>query len=214
MFLEILVEGGADVPTVRDILQRHFNLVESTHFRIHPHQGKGKLPHKPFAPPDPKRRGLLDQLPAKLRGYVNLPPDYYVIVLVDADNDDCKVLKQELLNLYQTLGENKRPTCVLFRIAVEETESWFIADKNAIRAAFPHANLKKLPKKKPPDSIVGAWEKLAEALGKNPTDCNGKDKFDWATAISPYLDLEQPQSPSLKAFVDGIARIVANNRKE
>jgi hypothetical protein len=46
-------------------------------------------------------------------------------------------------------------------------------------------------------------------LGKNPPECDGKDKFDWATAISPYLDLEQPKSPSLKAFVDGIARVLA-----
>ena|GEM_PF-2438897 len=36
--MEILVEGGADVPIVREILQRHFNLVENRHFRIHPHQ--------------------------------------------------------------------------------------------------------------------------------------------------------------------------------
>jgi hypothetical protein len=83
MFLEILVEGGADVPTLQEILQRRFNLVENTHFRIHPHKGKGKLPQKPHA--HPQRRGLLDQLPAKLRGYSHLPPGYCVVVLVDAD---------------------------------------------------------------------------------------------------------------------------------
>jgi hypothetical protein len=36
--------GGTEVPTVREILQRHFYLVENTDFRIHPHKGKGKLP--------------------------------------------------------------------------------------------------------------------------------------------------------------------------
>ena len=41
MFLEIFVEGGTEVPTVREILQRRFNLVENTHFRIHPPQGQG-----------------------------------------------------------------------------------------------------------------------------------------------------------------------------
>ncbi len=212
MFLEILVEGGADVPIVREILQRHFNLVENRHFRIHPHQGKGKLPKKPFARPDIKRRGLLDQLPAKLRGYSHLPPGYCVVVLVDADNDDCKELKQALIELSRTLGADKCPTCVLFRIAVEETESWFIADKNAILAAFPHANLNKLPKKKLPDSIVGAWERLAEVLGKNPKECDGKDKFDWATLIGPHLDLVQPKSPSLKAFLEGIAWLLEQNK--
>jgi hypothetical protein len=137
-----------------------------------------------------------------------MPQDYCVVVLVDADNDDCKELKQALIELYRTLGPDKRPAKVLFRIAVEETESWFIADKNAIRAAFPHANLNKLPKKKLPDSIIGAWEKLAEVLGRNPKECDGKDKFDWATAISPHLDLAQPKSPSLKAFVEGIMRLL------
>jgi len=204
MFLEILVEGSTDVPTIREVLLRHF--------RIHPHKGKGKLPQKPSA--HPKRRGLLDQLPAKLRAYSHLPSGYCVVVLVDADNDDCKELKQSLVELYQTLGKYKRPVCVLFRIAVEETESWFLADKNAIRAAFPHANLNRLPKKKSPDSIVGAWEKLAEVLGKNPTECDGKDKFEWAAAISPHLDLEQPKSPSLKAFVEGVARLLAQKDSE
>ncbi len=28
MFMEVLVEGGADVPTVREILERRFNLKE------------------------------------------------------------------------------------------------------------------------------------------------------------------------------------------
>ncbi len=208
--LQYLVEGGADVPTIREILERRFNLVENTHFRIHPHKGKGKLPQKPYA--HPKRRGLLDQLPAKLRAYSHLPAEYCIVVVVDADNDDCKVLKQSLVTLYRTLHQDKRPACVLFRIAVEETESWFLADKNAIQAAFPHANLKKLPKKKTPDSIIGAWEKLAQVLGKNPSECDGKDKFEWATAMSPHLDLEQPKSPSLKAFVEGIARLLAQEQ--
>jgi hypothetical protein len=95
------------------------NLIEDTHFRIHPHKGKGKLPQKHHA--HPQRRGLLEQLPTKLRGYSHLPPGYCVVVLVDADNDDCKMLKQSLLDLYDTLGQDKRPACILFRIAVEET---------------------------------------------------------------------------------------------
>lgn len=69
MFLEILLEGASDVPTVKEILTRRFNLAEGEHFRIHPHKGKGKLPLNSLARPDVKHRGLLDQLPAKLRGY-------------------------------------------------------------------------------------------------------------------------------------------------
>jgi hypothetical protein len=208
MFLEILTEGASDVPAVREILTRRFNLAENIHFRIHPHRGKGKLPQNPLAIPDPRHRGLLDQLPAKLRGYSYLPDGCCVIVLVDADSTDCKELKASLVDLYQNL--DKRPKCILFRIAVEETESWFLADTNAIRSAYQHAIINKISNFEP-DSVIGAWERLAEALGRKPQDCDGGDKHIWASKISPHLDLTQPGSPSLKAFVNGIERLVTGN---
>jgi hypothetical protein len=98
---------------------------------------------------------------------------------------------------------NPKPPKVLFRIAVEETESWFIADTDAVSAAYPHANITQLLMI-PPDSVVGAWEELAKSLGLNPTKCSGADKEDWAKAISPKLDLTNPKSPSLATFVEGI----------
>ena len=109
MFMEVLVEGSADVPAVREILERRFNLKKDKNFRIHPH--------------------------------------------------------------------------------------------------YPKADLNKIPKS-PPDSIIGAWENLAKTLGRNPEDCIGADKFEWAKRISPYLDLEDPKSPSLNAFLLGINNIV------
>ena len=91
-----------------------------------------------------KHRGLLDQLPAKLRGYAkSLGDDYGVVVLIDADDDDCIKLKASLVGLHESL--DLRPAIVLFRIAVEEVESWFLADPAAIRSAYPHAKFAKLP---------------------------------------------------------------------
>jgi hypothetical protein len=205
MFMEVLVEGGADVPTVREILERRFNLKEDINFRIHPHRGKGKLPENILSKPNPRNRGLLDQLPAKLRGFGKLPGSCCVVVLVDADDDNCIDLKSNLIDLYQNI--ESKPSCVLFRIAVEETESWFIADSVAVKSAYPEADLNKILKS-PPDSIIGAWENLAKTLGRNPEDCIGADKFEWARRISPYLDLEDPKSPSLNAFLLGINNIV------
>lgn len=204
IFLEVLLEGESDVPAVRNILERRFNLTENEHFRIHPHRGKGSLPTNPLAQPDPVRRGLLDQLPAKLRGYHYLPEGYCVVVLVDADRDDCHELKESLVNVYHALP--RRPQCVLFRIAVEETESWFLADADAIRSAYQHARVNRLPNQ--PDAVVGAWEKLADVLNKRPDDCDGSDKFEWATQITPHLNLIDPLSPSLRAFVSGIDRLI------
>lgn len=199
IFLEVLLEGQADVPAIRDILTRRFRLAEDQQFRIHPHRGKGQLPANPLSRPDPFRRGLLDQLAAKLQGYHYLPRGYCVVVLIDADRDDCRDLKRALVKLYTSLP--KRPQCVLFRIAVEETESWFLADANAIRVAYPRARLARLPE---PDEVVGAWERLAEVLGKRPDDCDGSDKREWAEQIAPLLDLQNPRSPSLQAFIEGI----------
>lgn len=208
MFFEILVEGRSDVPTIREILTRQFNLREGLDFEIHPHRGKGKLPDSVYSRVDPKNRTLLHQLPAKLRGYSHLTHGYCIIVLVDADSDDCIELKTKLVDLHQQLLN--RPPCVLFRIAVEEIESWFIADVNAVRIAYPRARLQKI-EALPPDAIVGAWEHLAEAVGRKPEDCDGSDKTEWAKKISPHLDLNNPKSTSLYFFIQGVHRLIQSN---
>jgi hypothetical protein len=208
-FLEVLVEGTSDQLTVRVILKNRFGLNEKQDFLIHPHQGKGKLPKHPHRKPDPKHRGLLDQLPATLKGYGSFSDDRCVVVLVDADDTQCEKLKDDLIELYQEL--KSRPSCALFRIAVEEIESWFIADPDAIRRAYPKAKTAQLDRIKP-DSVIGAWESLARALGRKPEDCSSADKHEWATKITPYLDLDDPKSPSLRAFVNGINKLLGSTK--
>lgn len=204
-FLEVLVEGSSDVPTVREILQRKFGLRESDHFRIHPHRGKGTLSDNSLSRPGPRHQGLLDQLPAKLRGYGKslAGMDCLVVVLIDADDEDCKDLKTRLLRLYDEL--ESKPPSVLFRIAVEETESWFLADREAMKAGFPSVRFNKIPDVAP-DSIVGAWERLAEALGRKPANCSGADKVEWASLIAPHLQLDNARSPSLRALINGLSK--------
>lgn len=209
-FLEVLVEGTSDQPTVRVILKNRFGLNENQDFRIHPHQGKGKIPKHPHRKPDPKRRGLLDLLPATLRGYGSFSDDRCVVVLVDADDTQCEMLKADLIELHRKL--RFRPSCALFRIAVEEIESWFIADTDAVRLAYPKAKTALLNGIKP-DSVRGAWELLARALGRKPEDCSSADKHEWATKIAPYLDLNDPKSPSLRAFVNGINKLLRGTKK-
>lgn len=201
-YIEVLTEGASDLPVVQELLQRHFQLAPHNQFRIHPHQGRGRLPTNVLAKPDPKHRGLLDQLPAKLRGMAAwLPPTALVLVLIDADNDT----PQDLLTALETMLTQlpKRPAQVVFRLAVEETESWFLADPPAIQRGFPHARLRAITGI-PPDAIVGAWEKLAHALGKNPKTITGAHKCAWASAIAPHLDFSRTASPSLQALVQGI----------
>ncbi len=200
-WIEVLVEGAADVPVVREVLQRRFHLTENEHFRIHPHQGKGQLPANPLARPDRHKRHLLHQLPAKLRGYAKSAPGAIVLIVVDADTTPCTQLLADLNGMLNELPS--RPSRVLFRLAIEETESWFIADTVAVQKAFPKARVAALTKIQP-DAVVGAWERLAEAIGSSGS--SGTDKRRWAEQICPYLDLQSPRSPSLGKLVSGIAR--------
>lgn len=200
---EVLVEGVSDVPAVREVLTRQFGLVEGQDFRIHPHRGRGKLPLNPLAMPDPRQPTLLHQLPAKLQGYSHWGPDVCVLVVIDADDTPCSELLAELRAMLLQLP--KRPQRVLFRLAVEETESWFIADLQAVRSAFPNAKLQRI-RDIAPDSIVGAWERLAEAVGTPAQRGSPVDKVGWARRIAPYLDLQNPPSPSLAKFIEGVAR--------
>ena len=201
-FFVVLVEGASDVPAVREVLLRRFGLVENEHFSIHPHQGKGKLPMNPLAVPDKKQRQLLHQLPAKLRAYgKSLDSSYVVLVVVDADDDPCMKLLADLNGMLNQLPV--RPARVLFRLAIEETESWFLADTTAVQKAFPRAKVAAL-KRIPPDDIVGAWQQLAKAIGS--TGSSGTDKRRWAEKICPHLNLDVPNSPSLGKLISGVAR--------
>lgn len=203
MFIEVLTEGASDVPVVHEVLVRHFGLSEHVDFRIHSHRGRGKLPANPLAQPDPKHRGLFDQLPAKLRGFGKyMDEQCLVLVLVDVDNDDCVQLLDELNALLLSLPI--RPPRVLFRLAIEETESWFLADTNAIKNAFPKAKLG-LIKNITPDARVGAWEKLAECLGHKPSH-GAPNKTSWAEQIAPHLNFDTPCSPSLGKLILGLKR--------
>ncbi len=207
IWLEVLVEGASDSPTVKEVLERKFQLVEGEHFRIHHHKGKGRLPANPLGRPELKHQGLLDQLPAKLRGFGrSLPAEAFVLVVVDADTQPCQELLAELNNMLAALPYKPN---VLFRLAIEETESWFIADIEALQKAYPGQVKKNVLKNIQLDAIVGASERLAEALGLNVKMVAGPTKFQWAKKIAPHLDLDNPRSPSFKKLIEGIAGVIA-----
>ena len=198
ILLEVLVEGKSDAPANKEALQRKFGLVENVHFRVHAHKGKGKLPAKLLNKPDPKHRGLLDQLPAKLLGYGKSLQHGLVLVVVDADDTPPGQLVTDLKSMLAQLPIKPR---VLFCLAIKETESWFIADIAAIQLAYPKGLKKQILKNIEPDAVVGAWEKLAAALSIDPKKVSGTDKFEWAVRISPHLDLDPPKSPSFSKLI-------------
>jgi len=58
-----------------------------------------------------------------------------------------------------------------------------------------------------PDAVIGAWEKLAEAIGGPLPKKRGPLKYAWAEKIAPHLNLEAPKSPSLGKFISGVERV-------
>ena len=202
MKFHVLVEGTSDVPTVKEILTRRFGLVNGSQFQIHPHGGKGKLPADLESAPGMTNRTLFAQLPATLRAYAGKGDKTCIVVLVDQDDDDCAQLLADLQKMLASL--QKRPANVLFRIAMEEIEAWFLADRAAVKSAYPKANFKGVSKNDT-DLIDDPSDVLANCIGE-PLPCTGQMKAVWAEAITPKLDLDNPKSPSLAKFIEGILR--------
>lgn len=200
MRLYVLVEGPSEKALLDVWLGR---LLKGHRYTVIKHRGKGKLPHDPMALIDPRREGLLDQLPARLRAYGKAldPSTDRVVVLVDADEEDCTALKKRLVSLLKQI--NPRPE-VIFRIAVEETEAFYLGDRAAIRAAFPQARFTRLRSYKQ-DSVCGTWELFQEVIG-----AMSEDKVGWAERMAPHLTVDplQNESPSFRQLCYGLQRLV------
>jgi hypothetical protein len=210
MKLHILVEGSSEEAFLRGWLPR---FLPAHSFSVITHQGKGRLSQNIHRKPDPRRRGLLDQLPLKLKAYgKSLNPNTdRVVVLVDADDDDCT----DLLNrMNRVLDVCSPKPIVLFRIAIEETEAFFLGDQRALKLAYPKAKIARL-RGHEYDSVLGTWELLRSIIGASP---DSDDKVAWAEAISPHLGIvwqgaRANKSPSFRKFCEGLKRHVGEKVK-
>ncbi|MFZ5569570.1 MAG: DUF4276 family protein [Thermodesulfobacteriota bacterium] len=203
MRIHFFVEGLSEKTFLQVWLPRF--LPASHSFKIIPHRGKGKIPGDPGKKPDPRRQGLLDQLPAKLRAYgkeLHRDTDR-IIVLVDLDHDDCLILKKKMVDL---LDYCDTPPVALFRIAIEETEAFYLGDRSAIRAAFPKARISLLDTYIQ-DSICGTWELFMEAIRET-----SDDKVRWAGIMGRHLTTKWKgafanKSISFQQFCKGILQM-------
>ncbi len=125
-----------------------------------------------------------------------------------------KLFRQELLAILDDC--NPKPEA-RFCVAVEEGEAWLLGDLQAVRAAFPRAKSGILTAYVN-DSICGTWERLAEAvypggaaqLSGKGWQMIGAEKFKWAEAIAPKMDVENNRSGSFCYFRDKL-RELANS---
>lgn len=178
MRLHILVEGPADAVFLTGWLPRFLPSQHS--FKIHPHEGKGRLSANFQERPDTKRRGLLDLLPATLRAFGRSldSATERVLVLVDLDHQSCVELKQRLVDCLESC--NPAPTA-FFRIAIEELEAFYLGDEAALKRAFPQAKISKM-RTYEQDSICGTWETFQSVIG-----AVSEDKPGWARRMALHL---------------------------
>jgi len=211
MHFEVLVEDASGKIALKSILEKILGPNGQDHtYRIIPYKGIGRIPKDLKGKTDPKKRMLLNQLPKMLKAYGKSRQDSpaTVVVVVDLDNKDCLVFKQEMLDILDDC--NPQPT-TLFRIAIEEGEAWLLGDRNAVKAAYPRAKEQVL-NDYVQDSICGTWEKLADAVYPGGSQKLkqleyphiGQVKCEWANKIAPHLDVESNQSRSFQVFRDGI----------
>ncbi|HYI03062.1 DUF4276 family protein [Hyalangium sp.] len=199
MIIHALVEG----PSERALFSSWMPRVLSGHtVRVYPHQGKGRLPTKLTKKPDPKHRGLLDQLPAKLAAFQASSDhnDEAVLIVVDADADDWVELISEISSVAKKLAPNLR---VLVKVAVEETEAFYLGDLRALERAYPDANMK-AARDYTPDSICGTWEIFGRIIGDD-----GGNKVAWAEAMGPRLttNAAKSRSPSFKDLCSALSKL-------
>lgn len=214
MHFEILIEDASGKIALESILEKILGPNEQKHtYRIISYKGIGRIPKGLRGTTDPQKRILLDRVPKLLRGYgkslQNVPAA--VIVVVDLDDRDCLVFKQEMFDILNTCNP---PPTTLFRIAIEEGEAWLLGDRNAVKAAYPRAKEQVL-NAYVQDSICGTWEKLADAVYPGESQklkqlgwpYTGQAKCEWASKIAPHLDVESNQSRSFQVFRDGIRNL-------
>lgn len=199
MTIHVLVEGPSELAFLQAWASR---LVPGHSIRVHPHQGKGSLPAALATSPNPRKRGVLDQLPAKLRGFAASldPAKDGVLVLVDADNDSCSQLAADISKAATACAPRLN---VVVRIAVEEMEAFYLGDQRGLKVAFPDADLDRA-RAYSPDSIVGTWELFGDIIG----DPSGS-KVLWAEKMGPRITTSpaRSRSPSFKALCRGLLRL-------
>jgi hypothetical protein len=199
MHLEVLVEEASMETTLRNILPRL--LPAHVTFMIHPFQGK---------------QNLLKKLQNRLRGYVYYrSSDDYIIVLVDADREDCRAVKARLESVASSVGlstlSNARARGntdfqVINRVVVEELEAWFFGDNEALRAAFPRISdtLTCKEKFRFPDDICNTAEEFEKVLKRAGYYTSGLPKKEAAQKISQYMEPDRNLSKSFCAFRDAV----------
>lgn len=200
--LELLVEEPSMEAFLRVLLPRL--LPEDRTFEVHPFQGKSDL---------------LIRLEPRLRGYATwLPPDWRIIVVVDRDDEDCRVLKRRLEEIAHRSGLTTRSRAgagqwqLVNRLAIEELEAWYFGDWDGVRAEYPRvaATIPQRQGFRDPDAIAGGtWEAFERVMQTHGYFKGGLGKIEAARALGARIEPTRSRSTSFSAFCAVIAEAIA-----
>lgn len=203
--LEVFVEEPSAEAALEIILPKMLD--DNVNYSIHPHQGKPDL----FKNVRSRLAGLRHSELQNMR----------ILVLYDNDDHpDCKQKKDELSKVIADVGlivpsqdneEIVRPNA-LVRVVMQELESWFLGDADAIRKAFPRVDrtFEKKEKYRKPDGIRGgASETLHSLLQKSGYYKNKFPKIEVARRISQHMDPTKNRSKSFQVFKSGVEILCA-----
>jgi hypothetical protein len=214
--IEFLVEDSSGAKALENLIPRIIGPAYQPHtWRIIKYKGVGAIPKNLQSAADAKKRILLSNLPRLLGGYDKTPGIDAVVVVVDTDRHDCRAFLHELKSVADLTTRQLR---VMFRLAIEEIEAWYLGDINAVEAAYPHAK-RQILQAYLPDTVCDTWETLADAVvvggrakvKKDGWPHAGIIKHEWAEKITPLLNLEENKSPSFQKFMSGLRRLVGES---
>lgn len=216
IYIEFLVEDFSGKLLLEKIMKKYAGNFNNLSYRINGFKGIGRLPKQFGKINKIKTHALLNDLPAYLKGInhsLSFPGKKAIIVVVDCDDKDCAAFKKELLELCSNL---QLDVDTFFCIAIEEMEAWLLGDANAVLTAYPNAKRGMLHNYAP-DSIIGTWEYLADAvfpggvarLIKEAASYAeiGKQKCEWAKRIGEHMDIDNNRSPSFNYLLSKINQI-------
>jgi hypothetical protein len=163
------------------------------------------------------KHDLLAKLEDRLTGYAKwIPKDWKIVVLIDEDREDCAKLKaimEVAARKAKLATKSSLPGgsfMVLNRIAVEELESWFFGDPQALAAAFPgvSANIGSKAGYRDSDKIAGGtWEALERVLQRAGHYSAGLPKIEVAGIMAEHMEPQRNTSHSFKHFMSGLASL-------
>lgn len=149
---------------------------------IRPHQGK---------------QDLIRSLSKKVKVFPHYGIPLKVLVIHDQDSNDCKTLKEQIVNLF-----NNTPTNFLVRIACRELENWYLGDLVSLGLLDPQFDPDKYISKskfRDPDRLNG-YDELQQLI-------SFPGKIHAARIMGQNIDIHNNRSASFNQLLNGIQRL-------